>query len=233
MPGSARTAAFFDVDGTLTRSDIFRDLVAFRRSVGRGLPHAAWLSSVPARGLLLLALDKVSRSAVNRLTYSWLAGQRRGDLERWGREFQAGPGLARLHCRGFDLLRAHAARGHRIVFVSGAIDLVLAPLARLLEVRLELPAQAIRVEAVRLGDVDGVLTGALLDPPLGDEEKARRVRQVAAEEGLDLDASHAYGDSWADLPLLAAVGRPAAVNPDWRLRRHARRQGWPVLCLST
>jgi phosphoserine phosphatase len=33
----------------------------------------------------------------------------------------------------------------------------------------------------------------------------------------------------SDLPLLTAAGRPAAVNPDRRLRREARMCGWPVL----
>jgi phosphoserine phosphatase len=33
----------------------------------------------------------------------------------------------------------------------------------------------------------------------------------------------------SDLPLLTAAGAPVAVNPDRRLRREARSQGWPVL----
>jgi phosphoserine phosphatase len=34
-----------------------------------------------------------------------------------------------------------------------------------------------------------------------------------------------------DLPLLARVGSPVAVNPDSRLRAHAQAQGWDVLDL--
>ena len=45
----------------------------------------------------------------------------------------------------------------------------------------------------------------------------------------DLSRAAAYSDSRSDLPLLAAAGRPVAVNPDRRLRREARSQGWPVL----
>jgi phosphoserine phosphatase len=29
--------------------------------------------------------------------------------------------------------------------------------------------------------------------------------------------------------MLAAVGRPCAVNPDYTLRRAAREAGWPVM----
>jgi len=33
------------------------------------------------------------------------------------------------------------------------------------------------------------------------------------------------------IPMLAVVGRPCAVNPDARLRAHARAYEWPILDL--
>jgi phosphoserine phosphatase len=55
------------------------------------------------------------------------------------------------------------------------------------------------------------------------------VRELAAEDGIDLAASTAYSDSHTDLPFLEAVGHPVAVNPDRALRRVARDRRWPVL----
>jgi phosphoserine phosphatase len=52
---------------------------------------------------------------------------------------------------------------------------------------------------------------------------------LAAREELDLDESLAFGDSLNDAPMLAAVGKPFAVNPAAGLRRHARARGWPIL----
>jgi phosphoserine phosphatase len=49
------------------------------------------------------------------------------------------------------------------------------------------------------------------------------------KHGLALDQSHAYSDSFSDYPMLAVVGRPAAVNPDLRLRNVARAYEWPIL----
>lgn len=229
-----RAGAFFDVDGTLTRSDVFRDLVAFRRAVARP-GHAAWMAAYPLRGIALLLVDRVDRSAVNRLTCAWHEGFRPEELARFGAEFQRRHGLARLHAGALELLRRHATLGHRIVFVTGSVDLFVRPLAELLAERLPAgpagtPAD-IRVEAIRLEVAAGRFTGRVVGEPVAREEKARRVAVVAREEGLDLAASHAYGDSWADLALLEAVGRPAAVNPCRRLQRHARRRGWPVLTL--
>lgn len=220
-------AAFFDVDGTLTKSDIFRDLVSFRR---HARPDRAFDASLPFRGLGLLVLDQFSRVAVNRLTYSWYRGFRRDEFASWARTFQEGPGRRRLLEAPLVLLAEHARAGHRIVLLTGAVDLLVAPLPDLLARVTGVDAcRRMRVEAVALTEAGGVFTGGLAAPPLGQEEKARRARAVAAEEGLDLARSFAYGDSIADLPLLQCVGRPAAVRPDWRLRRAALRRGWPVI----
>ena len=40
-----------------------------------------------------------------------------------------------------------------------------------------------------------------------------------------------YSDSLNDLPLLAKVKNPIAVNPDDTLRQHAAQHGWPVMNL--
>jgi phosphoserine phosphatase len=77
-------------------------------------------------------------------------------------------------------------------------------------------------------DVVGVYTGRLVGEILHGEAKAEAVRALAAREGLDLAACAAYSDSANDIPLLALVGQPCAVNPDSRLRAHAREHGWRV-----
>ena len=58
--------------------------------------------------------------------------------------------------------------------------------------------------------------------------KADLIRDVAVRDGVDLDASFAYSDSYTDLPMLEAVGHPVAVNPDRTLLRVARERGWDV-----
>ena len=44
--------------------------------------------------------------------------------------------------------------------------------------------------------------------------------------------SVAYSDSINDLPLLQAVDRAVAVDPDQRLRAHAQAHGWEILLLA-
>lgn len=68
------------------------------------------------------------------------------------------------------------------------------------------------------------------------EGKVVRLRSWLAER-CDADADEVlaqaafYSDSINDLPLLSAVGRPVAVDPDARLEQEARARQWPVLRL--
>ncbi len=56
--------------------------------------------------------------------------------------------------------------------------------------------------------------------------------EIANWNGYELDQCYAYSDSASDLPMLEAVGHPVAVNPDAKLERHARRNGWPIVIFS-
>ena len=70
--------------------------------------------------------------------------------------------------------------------------------------------------------------GVMLELGAVHEEEHARIGRYAAEHGVDLSASYAYADSASDLPLLRAVGRPVAVNPDATTLRAAKAGGWPV-----
>ncbi len=76
---------------------------------------------------------------------------------------------------------------------------------------------------------DGVFTGRETGVFAYREGKAQAIRELAAEEGIDLSTSYAYSDAASDLPMLKAVGIPVAVNPDAALGRIARDAGWDVL----
>src|SRR3972149_3442749 len=84
------------------------------------------------------------------------------------------------------------------------------------------------VFATRVGERNGCLTGEVLGLYPRGENKRTLIRQLAAERGLDLAASYAYGDDWYDLPMLESVGHPVAVNPCPRLREEAERRGGGV-----
>jgi HAD superfamily hydrolase (TIGR01490 family) len=114
----------------------------------------------------------------------------------------------------------HRAAGRRIVLVTGSLDFIMAPLAEDL--------RADDVIASSLVEANGRFTGELDGPPIGQEEKRRRVLEFARANAIDLSQSYAYGDAIADLPMLEAVGFPHTVNPDKALGAVAKTRGWTV-----
>ncbi len=80
--------------------------------------------------------------------------------------------------------------------------------------------------------IDGRYTGRAGGPFVYGEGKVAEMLLLAERHGLDLAASTAYSDSISDLPMLRAVGRPVAVNPDKELREIAVREGWEVLSVD-
>jgi phosphoserine phosphatase len=78
-------------------------------------------------------------------------------------------------------------------------------------------------------DARGLHTGRSLGEVCFGAGKLRLARAFAEGRGVSLADCTFYTDSYSDLPMLEAVGRPVAVNPDRRLLRRAERAGWPVL----
>ena len=125
-----------------------------------------------------------------------------------------------VYAEAADLIEEHRAAGRQIVIVSSSGAEMVEPIGEMLGVD--------RVVATRMVTVDGRYTGEIDFYAYG-ENKAVAVREVAAENGYDLADCYAYSDSITDLPMLAAVGHPTAVNPDRALRRAAAEHRWPVL----
>jgi putative phosphoserine phosphatase/1-acylglycerol-3-phosphate O-acyltransferase len=111
--------------------------------------------------------------------------------------------------------------GYRNVLVTGTLDFQVRPIA--------LHFGIDEVICNRLEFKNHVATGRVLRPLLAENEKARSIRQYAAEENIDLAQSCAFSDSSADVPMLSSVGHPVATNPTRRLRRVALEQHWPIV----
>jgi phosphoserine phosphatase len=72
---------------------------------------------------------------------------------------------------------------------------------------------------------DGFATGRALAPTQSGEQKAAAVRAHAGNGRVIA----AFGDTAADIPLLAIAERAVAVAPDPALRREAVARGWEIL----
>ena len=125
----------------------------------------------------------------------------------------------------------HAKQGHEVVLISGTLEPLAREAARALEAELAAHGTiaTIRVIATRLEEAVGRWTGRILGEAMFGEAKARAARRLAEETRRDLERCFAYGDSLNDRWLMAAVGRPTAVNPSNELASIARERDWPIL----
>lgn len=213
-----REAAFFDVDGTLCDTTIahYYRYFMFRRL--SPLAGRLWHSTFLLKCVYYLLLDRFDRRRLNVVFYRNYAGLPTAEIK--GQADDCHQHLIRPHRfkQALDCIEEHRSAGRTIVLVTGSLDFIIEPLAA--EVRAD------AVIAARLVESDGFFTGALDGPPIGGQEKARRMREFAVERGIDLSRSYSYGDSMADLPMLETVGFPHAVNPDRGLAAIAKQRRW-------
>lgn len=223
--GAADTpvAAFFDLDKTIIAKS---STLAFSRPFfDEGLINRrAVLKSSYAQFLFLLTAadrDQVERLRrhVTQMCAGWDVDQVRGIVAETLHDIVD----PLVFAEATDLIAGHRARGHDVVIVSASGSEIVEPIGEMLGVDTTV--------ASRMEVVDGHYSGEVEFYCYGDG-KVTAMEELAARRGYDLEACFAYSDSITDLPMLAAVGHPTAVNPDRQLRRAAATHGWPVLTFS-
>lgn len=213
-------AAFFDVDGTLVDATIVHYYAYFATRDLSPVRRRLWLAGFIPKILYYIILDRISRSAFNRVFYQNYRGMDATQVRAWSRDHFNDVIHPRLYPNAVARVAQHRDRGERVVLVTGSLDFIIQPLAEFL--------QADDLIAVQMTEQDGRLMGHLTGPPIGDEEKAHAIRTFAETHHIDLTQSFAYGDSSADIPMLRCVGHPVVINPKRLLRRVAEENGWEM-----
>jgi HAD superfamily hydrolase (TIGR01490 family) len=219
-PGDPTAAAFFDVDNTIVRgASIFhlarglyrRDFLSMRDIARFALQQARFIA-------LGEHLDTVADIQTRALTF--ITGRSVAEMRSVGEEVFDELLADKIWPGTLALARMHEDAGQRVWLVTAT------------------PVEVAQVIADRLGlygalgtvseHIDGLYTGQLVGAAMHGQAKAEAVAALAEREGLALRRCAAYSDSANDIPLLSLVGHPVAINPDGKLRAHARANGWQV-----
>jgi len=214
-------AAFFRVEGVLVRPAPVPPAAFFAARGRQSGTGATRLGAATFAAALRLSQPLKDQPLVHRLGWMALRGLTAPELRELGQTYYHEYLLPALKRDAITLLTAAREAGCRVYLLSEQLDLIVAPL------REHLGADVL--VANRMEILDGVATGRLLDPLVGPAPSAAWLRDEAAQHGLDLAASRAFGAHHADGLLLSAVGSPCVVDPDWRLRRLAMDQDWPIV----
>ncbi|MFB7788026.1 HAD family hydrolase [Streptomyces vinaceus] len=219
VAGDDLAAAFFDLDNTVMQGaaifhfgrGLYKREFFHRRELARFAWQQAWfrLAGVEDPDHMQDARDSA---------LSIVKGHKVSELMSIGEEIYDEYMAERIWPGTRALAQAHLDAGQKVWLVTAA------------------PVETATIIARRLGltgalgtvaeSVDGIYTGRLVGEPLHGPAKAEAVRALAAAEGLDLERCAAYSDSHNDIPMLSLVGHPYAINPDTKLRKHARAHDW-------
>ena len=211
--------AVFDLDRTLLPGSslgvfawaLARAGLIHRWDVAR---HAVHQGVFSARGLRAATLERLCAEMVGAA-----AGRRQADIAEVA-DAVAASVVARLYPAARWLVERHVEADDRVVLLSaGPQELVGAVAARL-----GLPVGLGTVAEV--GE-DGRYTGLLVGSFCHGDGKLDRLRSVLGP--VELRRTTAYGDAASDLPVLRAVARPVAVNPDRALTSEALARRWPIV----
>ena len=220
-PPDPTAAAFFDVDNTVMQgASIFhlaRGLHRRKFFTTRDILSAAWKQAY----FRIVGVEDPEHVAEARASaLAFIKGHPVAELEALGEEIFDEAMAHRIWPGTRALAQLHLDQGQRVWLVTAA------------------PVEIANIIARRLGltgalgtvseHVDGVYTGQLVGDLLHGPAKAEAVKALAEREGLDLSRCSAYSDSHNDLPMLSLVGDPCAINPDSKLRDHAKAQGWRI-----
>jgi HAD superfamily hydrolase (TIGR01490 family) len=220
VKSSGNIAAIFDVDGTLSATNVlvvFADLQRFRLNGARLL---AWWSWFIVRAPYYGILDLVDRPRFNTAFCRNYGGVPVSDVHRWQQERAPAFWRARLFPEAAARVASHQQQGHKVIIVSGGLKPMLEPLVSMLGVDALYAAEP----EIVLGTYTGRLVGA---PPV-HQGKVLAIRRAASEHHLDLQRSFTYADHYGDRHFLESAGSPTAVNPNAGLRREAAARGWNV-----
>jgi HAD superfamily phosphoserine phosphatase-like hydrolase len=125
-------AAFYDVDGTLVRTNIVHTYAYYAMNRGTLSGIAGRTLAAAAQVPLYAALDLVNRKWFNEYFYRAYAGLSEDRLVVLGEEMLEDVLKPALFPKAQDLIVEARRAGCRIVFITGALDFTVQPLARLL-----------------------------------------------------------------------------------------------------
>ena len=155
---------------------------------------------------------------------STIKGKRPEEIENLLNKFLSSVIEPMINVYALRLLHNHYHNNDVMLLASATNSVIVNPIAKRLGFE--------NIVATEVELVDGVYTGKIKGIPALGEGKLKKVREWMLSNNFD-DFKNAtfYSDSMNDFPLLLAVNKPIAVNPDNKLREECKKNSWEIIDL--
>jgi HAD superfamily hydrolase (TIGR01490 family) len=219
-------AAFFDLDGTLTKAHVWHGMLEyFRVHKQRQWTHRVYMAyHMPL--YILRKLGIISEGAFRKPWPAHLGWYVRGytlaeadQVWNWVIDNYMDQHWRADTCQ---ILEQHRENEAITVLVSGT------PVPLLKRIAEKIGAD--HAVGTSLEVQDGRYTGHSIGPACIDDNKVSLTNQYMDQNGIHIDypASYAYADSISDQSMLEIVGHPVATYPDENLLELAQERGWQI-----
>lgn len=215
-----RQFAFFDLDDTLLQGN--SDQLWGQYLIDHN--HIA-LDYMEQRSLEFRDQYRAGRldmAAFVRFSTEFLQSQPSESLRHHQQQFANRYLQPRLKNQTEQLLGKEREAGATVVLVTATNDFLAEAAAKLLAPDIWMATELERCP-------QGTITGGIRHQPCFREGKLWHIHRHLQPNSTEWQAASAYSDSINDLPMLAAAGRPHAVDPCPALRSHAQQNNWPIL----
>ncbi|MDC0528659.1 HAD-IB family hydrolase [Gammaproteobacteria bacterium] len=129
-----------------------------------------------------------------------------------------------INIYALKLLHDHTHNNDIMLLASATNSVIVEPIAKRLGFK--------NIISTEVEIIDEIYTGKVLGIPALSEGKLIKVKEWMLQNSIEsFDNTSFYSDSINDLPLLAAVSKPVAVNPDDMLREECRKRSWEIIDL--
>ena len=199
-------AAFFDIDGTIYREGLIKDV--FKKMINYELiDESKWYKEVrPAfiswdkregtYDTYLLKMVDAHTEAVKGTNPIHMEYVSRRVIEQKG---------DRVYTFSRERIGWHKEQGHKVIAISGS------PIELVREMSQKYNMDDYRGTIYKL-DQEGNYSGEII--PMWDaKSKEKAIEELIKEYNIDIDKSYAYGDTSGDFSMLRMVGHPFAINP--------------------
>ena len=129
-----------------------------------------------------------------------------------------------INIYALKLLHDHTHNNDIMLLASATNSVIVEPIAKRLGFK--------NIVSTEVEIIDEIYTGKVLGIPALSEGKLIKVKEWMLQNSIEsFDNTSFYSDSINDLPLLAVVSKPVAVNPDDMLREECRKRSWEIIDL--